>query len=123
MGDGRENLNMWQPGQSGNPKGRPVGAVGIKKRIENFLSGEVENKVIEFLHEHGVNMGIKTREDALIAAMYVKGISGDTKAAELLLNRLYGKTKTEIEINTGIDKERQEQISRKMKLVEKEFNE
>jgi hypothetical protein len=34
---GAENLKSWKPGQSGNPKGRPTGALGAKGKLKRDL--------------------------------------------------------------------------------------
>ena len=34
---GVENLKSWKPGQSGNPKGRPTGALGAKGKLKRDL--------------------------------------------------------------------------------------
>jgi len=37
-GKNTENLKPWEPGKSGNPSGRPKGAVGFKERCREFMN-------------------------------------------------------------------------------------
>lgn len=81
-----QNLKPFQPGQSGNPNGRP-------KKLPDLdaLLAEVLNE------EKG---GIVAAQ-AILKVIMVKAIKGDLKAAELLLDRAYGKSKNLVDITSG----------------------
>jgi hypothetical protein len=64
----------FRPGQSGNPKGRPKGATGTAKLLEQTLSQEVS------VTEGGRTTRISKRE-ALILSLVTKAIKGDMRAA------------------------------------------
>jgi len=74
--------HKWKKGQSGNPAGRP--------KLPNLQ--EILAKVL------GDEKDEKSAAEAILAAMRSKAIRGDVRAAELLLDRAYGKAKLDIEL-------------------------
>lgn len=70
----------FKPGQSGNPNGRP-------KKLP-----ELDKLLAEVLGQEPTGDGMTAAEN-ILNAMYKQALKGDTKAAELLLNRAYGKPK------------------------------
>lgn len=74
--------HKWKKGQSGNPAGRP--------KLPNLQ--EILAKVL------GDEKDEKSAAEAILAAMRSKAIRGDVRAAELLLDRAYGKAKLDIDI-------------------------
>ena len=74
----------WKPGQSGNPNGRPKKLPDLDKLMAEIL---------------GPNKEGKDGMELIIEAMLKKAAKGDVKAAELLLNRGYGKAKQFISMN------------------------
>lgn len=73
-----ENLKPFLPGQTGNPNGRP-------KKLP-----DIELLLLEAMGEEG--------EEALaiIEALINKAKKGDVRAAEVLLDRAYGKVRQDI---------------------------
>lgn len=67
---------QFQPGQSGNPKGRP-------KKLP-----EIDELMFEVL---GNEDGTEAKE--ILNALVTKAKKGDVRAAEVLLDRAYGKAK------------------------------
>ena len=80
-----ENLIPYKKGQSGNPKGRPVGSknrstiakkwLGVEQDLKNPLTGEKENM---------------SQEDLMTLALIKKAREGDTQAYQKLLDSAYG---------------------------------
>jgi len=70
----------FKPGQSGNPNGRPKKLPELDKLLADVLG-------------HDPNGDGLTAAENILNAMYKQAIKGDTRAAELLLNRGYGKPK------------------------------
>jgi len=68
-----EHLRKWQPGESGNPKGRPKGS---------GLAGELRR-------------AIGARAVELVEAMLARALEGDTAAASVLLARVLPALKPE----------------------------
>lgn len=99
----------WQPGQSGNPSGRPKLDPELRaiKNLTNKELIEIGNLVIKGNIEELKQVQrdpqatvIKT----MIAAVAVKIISkGDMGALDVLLNRLIGKVKDETKISGGFN--------------------
>jgi hypothetical protein len=65
-------------GQSGNPKGRPKKIPELRELLANVLGDEKDGK---------------SAAEAILMALRNKAIKGDVRAAELLLDRAYGKVK------------------------------
>lgn len=76
------NLKPFKPGQSGNPNGRPKKLPQIDKLIANIL-GETESGGSE--------------AELILMALVKRAKKGDTRAAEIILERAYGKAKQPIE--------------------------
>ncbi len=79
VGYGKPPAQHWfQPGQSGNPKGRPRGARGGATLVNEALDETIQ-----------VSAGGRPREmkkrEALLAAMIAKAIKGDVRAASLVV--------------------------------------
>lgn len=100
---GADNIKKYEfkKGQSGNPKGRPVGSKNrstiVKKWLEtvqkskNPISGELEDL---------------SQEDMITLAILKKARAGDVRAYKELMDSLYGSAKETIDLNTndvGID--------------------
>lgn len=73
------------PGQSGNPKGRPKKIPALDKLLSDVL-GSVEDEDSEM--------------KAVINALIARAKKGDVRAAEVLLDRAYGKPKQEVKFET-----------------------
>lgn len=79
-----ENLSPpWQPGQSGNPSGKPV---GIKNRAT------IIKELLALANKEGVN-----NEYAMNQAMLDKACSGDMVAIKEIQDTVYGKVPDKIE--------------------------
>jgi hypothetical protein len=90
-----ENLNPFKKGQSGNPKGRPVGSKGrstiarrwleATRKGKNPLTGEDE---------------VLTQEDVITLALIRKAMDGDVAAYKALMDSGYGTAKDTIDLRT-----------------------
>ena len=79
--------HKWKKGQSGNPAGRPK-LPNLQELLAKVLGDEKDEK---------------SAAEAILAAMRAKAIRGDVRAAELLLDRAYGKAKMDIDIEGSIN--------------------
>ena len=80
-----ENLIPYKKGQSGNPKGRPVGSknrstiakkwLSVQQDLKNPLTGDKETM---------------SQEDLMTLALIKKAREGDTQAYQKLLDSAYG---------------------------------
>ena len=75
---------QFKAGQSGNPNGRPKKLPDLDKLLAEVL---------------GPNKDGRDGMEIIVEAMLKKAAKGDVKAAELLLNRGYGKAKQFISMN------------------------
>lgn len=69
---------QFKKGKSGNPSGRPKKLPQLDLLIAQVLGEEKDGK---------------TAAEAILMAMRAKATKGDVRAAELMLNRAYGKPK------------------------------
>lgn len=74
--------HKWDKGQSGNPKGRPPKLPQLDKLLDAVLGEEKE--------------GISAAE-VILKALRLKATKGDVRAAEVLLDRAYGKASQKVE--------------------------
>jgi hypothetical protein len=75
---------QWVKGQSGNPNGKPKKLPQLDCLLADILSEEKD--------------GIEAAK-AILMALRAKATKGDVKAAEMLLDRAYGKTRQNINID------------------------
>jgi hypothetical protein len=68
----------FKPGQSGNPKGKAKGAIGISAQIEKLLRRKIS------VTENGVKRRLPLQE-VMFASIAAKAVKGDLKAVEFLL--------------------------------------
>jgi Family of unknown function (DUF5681) len=81
------NLTPWKKGYCPNRKGRPKNLPEIKELLTEALA-EKKN-------------GISAAQ-AIIRSMIVRAIKGDVKAAEMLFDRLFGKPKQQLDIDSTV---------------------
>lgn len=81
------NLKPFPKGKSGNPLGKP-------KKLP-----ELDALLTEIL---GAPEDIKSGAHAILKAMLTKAKRGDVKAADLLLNRAYGKVADKLNIQGNL---------------------
>lgn len=77
MSDGRDELGRWVPGRSGNPYGRPRGAVGLTTTIREEL---------ERLADDG-----RTFREMLAERVVAMALAGDIRAIAFVADRVEGK--------------------------------
>lgn len=68
----------FQPGQSGNPRGRPSGQRNLATDIEQELSETI-------LVNEGGRQTVITKQRAMIKALLAKALKGDTRASGVLI--------------------------------------
>jgi len=80
--------SRFQPGQSGNPQGRPKGL----KNLATDLKEELEQKIL--VTEGGQSKEI-TKQRAMVKTMMAKALKGDSRAALALIQLTLGLEQSE----------------------------
>ena len=81
-----QNLRpAWRKGESGNPKGRPK-LPDLRETIARVLADEKDGK---------------TALEATLAALRAKAVRGDVRAAEVLLDRAFGKAQQALDVTSN----------------------
>jgi hypothetical protein len=91
-----ENItkHQFKKGQSGNPKGKPVGTVSFKNSIKKF--GAMVFKGINPETNQEEEM---TLVDVITSKQYQKALRGDSKSFELLKNHIESLPKQGIDLS------------------------
>ena len=71
--------SQFQPGESGNPAGRPKGSRNVKNVLLEVMSEKIT------MRENGREI-VVSKQEALIRTLYVEAINGDKQAARILMN-------------------------------------
>lgn len=79
--------HQFKPGQSGNPKGRPPKLPELDRLLAEVLDDEKDGL---------------TAAKAILLKLRQKAIGGDIRAAEIILNRAYGKPKESLELKAQV---------------------
>ena len=89
--DGRKNLAPFKPGHDGrrNTKGRPPKLPGLDQLLAEVLGEEHADQ---------------TAAKFILMALRTKALKGDVRAAEVLLERGYGKVRQDVDVTTKGEK-------------------
>jgi hypothetical protein len=82
----KENLKPFKKGESGNPNGRPKKLPELDKLLADVLGEEKD----------GITAG-----EVILKALRAKASKGDVRAAEVLLDRAYGKAKQTMDVSVS----------------------
>jgi hypothetical protein len=90
---------QYQPGQSGNPGGKPKIHQTLSMEYSRWLARPVPSQVAATL---GLPPG-STCADAIAAAMCIRAVSGDVNAARELCDRTEGRVSASVSVEGKID--------------------
>ncbi len=83
---------QFQPGQSGNPKGRPKG-------VKN-LATDLEEELEQFVVVHEGNQTLKvTKQRAMLKSLFAKALKGDVRATSALITLIVGLEQSKAQSN------------------------
>ena len=86
-----ENLTPWQPGQSGNPDGKPVGTKNWATIVQDLLNDpKLAESILEEKPGWWDKLPNKNAHEAIATAMTIRAMGGDVKAATWLRKTAYG---------------------------------
>ena len=102
---GRTQANhLWEPGESGNPKGRPKGAKdGIAARLRRVLRQKATQAMLARIRGLGLDPEDATVEQALACSMVANAIEGDVQAAKVVLDRTDGPVVAILDISATVE--------------------
>ena len=82
-----DKLTQWQPGQSGNPAGRPKGSKdGIDAHCRRLLAKDLSfPQIKDKLKAKGIDLEDGTNAEAISVVLVLKALTGDLKAIEMLV--------------------------------------
>lgn len=83
-----ENLTPWQTGQSGNPTGKPKGALNRATILKRYLATNLKDNPSDIPFELE---GKITVEEAIALALIKKALSGDISAIKEIQDTVHGK--------------------------------
>ena len=88
-----ENLKSWEPGQSGNPDGRPVGSKNRSTIAKKWMdvTSKGENPINHKMEE-------LSEADWQMLALIKQGRRGNTNAIKLLFEFLDGPMENKVEV-------------------------
>lgn len=100
--DRRRNLpQLFKPGQSGNPKGRPKGSKHLSTLLREALEEMAKSANGKPIVFDGENL---TWKEAVIKRVIDKAVvKGDFKALEMIFDRMEGKPRQKIDFNDESD--------------------
>lgn len=90
---GSENLILWKPGQSGNPKGRKPGSKSLVKCIQEQLDRKAAEVpvAVDLCEKFGLDPNECTMHEVFGAAGLIQALSGDSRIFKEILERQDGK--------------------------------
>jgi hypothetical protein len=90
------NLKHFPKGKSGNPKGRPK-MPDVKDALARVLAEEKDGL---------------TALDVVFRALRMKATRGDVRAAEVLLDRAFGKSRQSVDVNVDLSQMSDDELAR-----------
>lgn len=90
-----DNLKPFEPGQSGNPKGRPVGSRNRSTVLRELFTVAIELRMPDGSTRTG------TLEDAMGMGLIQKAMKGSPQAFREAMDSVYGKQVERIDHTTG----------------------
>ena len=105
------NLSPWQPGQSGNPSGRPKGTRGLAGYVLETTGGvkELVDALVSIargaLPYVGAQEGFRSRKDQQVRP------ADQLKAMEILLDRGFGRSPQQLDIAHSVSDRPLEHLS------------
>ena len=77
--------NKFKPGQSGNPKGRPVGAkTGLRARLMQMLDQEAEPEILKVFEAKGIKLNDKDKAAVIAHVVGREALKGNMQAVKII---------------------------------------
>ena len=105
------NLNPWQPGQSGNPSGRPKGTRDLAGYVLETTDGGKELVDALVSIARGIMPNVAVREDSRPRKDQQVRPADQLKAIEILLGRGFGRSPQQLDIAHSVSDRPLEHLS------------
>jgi len=94
------NSNLFKPGESGNPAGRPKGTptVEIKHLVEEIGQERIQKQIDK-------KRKTMTRLEAVVRKLYASALKGNTRSQQIIIERLGGKALMTVAVENPLDRE------------------
>jgi hypothetical protein len=109
---GRPWLRPWQPGQSGNPAGRPLSFLDLALQVRQITRNGTELAQFLLAVMHGEAIRVPGRNGDRALAAQRPTLNHRLQAAQLLLDRGWGRAPQVIELLGDATPEQQQQMRR-----------
>lgn len=77
--------NKFKPGQSGNPKGRPVGAkTGLRARLMQMLDQEAEPEILKVFEAKGIKLNDRDKAAVIAHVVGREALKGNMQAVKII---------------------------------------
>ena len=93
-----DNLTPWKEGQSGNPSGKPKGALSRSTILKRYLAANLKDTPSDIPFDLEGKISV---EDAIALALIKKALSGDIAAIKEIQDTVYGKITDVSEVTHG----------------------
>lgn len=101
-----DGLIPWEPGQSGNPAGRPKGAKdGLRATLRKRLKSAPEGMMADVLKRFQIDPKDKQNADVIIDVLLYKIAHGDIQALKLVFDQTEEPLKHTLELDGAIHHE------------------
>ena len=110
----------FKKGQSGNPKGRPVGSRGLSKTMSKLV--EELCTTVPQIESIAIELGLDPRKTTIGGVLAFKlifdALHGDGPIAKEVLNRIDGKVADIIQLQEGIEALSDEQLEEELNRID-----
>ncbi len=82
------NLKEFEPGKSGNPNGRPVGAkTGLRARLIRGLDTETATDILKELKANGIKFKDNEYAEVIANVLLRQAVKGDVQSIKLIFEQ------------------------------------
>ncbi len=100
------NLQMWKPGQSGNPAGMKKGSKnGLRARLNQALEKQITPNLMAHLKQEGIDLESNENAEAIAYVAINLALFGDISAIKLIADQTESPMPKDVNLNTKVQVE------------------